>query len=166
MKNNHATLFLQLLGLLTCVLLITFYINHKQKGPVNPAILSGKWQLLRIDDPYKIILPPTDVIKLELEFDEKSFAQHTTGKGKGVKGNVLSGNFTGTVTFDAKEMEGELHMGSMQITKDALLKSYKQFDEYYLQQLARAKKFAIQQRRLIITSEDAAELIYTRVGRN
>lgn len=164
MKNSQKSFILVSLAFLAILLGITSAFNYPQKRAVAPVALSGKWQLRHIEDPYKIVAPPTNVVRLELEFDNNPSAAGL--QGAGVRGNVLSGGFAGTAAFDAAATAGELDMGALQVTEDMLLGKYRQFDDYYLQQLARATAYHITQDRLIITTKDKTTLFYTWIGEN
>ncbi|MBC5775157.1 META domain-containing protein [Pontibacter sp. KCTC 32443] len=165
MKTDHTLLFLQLLGLLLSIMVINSCLNLEENKSDRPGILPGKWELLRIEDPYKTVVPPTDVIHVQIAFAPESFSSNQLKSGSNtVTGNILSGSFTGTASFNTKDEDGYLDVGPLQVTEDVLLDNYKQFDEYYLQQLTRATEFRVERKKLVIKSKDEAELIYTWVG--
>lgn len=166
MKTTQTTFLLSLFILLCCTVSITSCFNYSDKKYQALEDLTGKWQLQRIEDPYKIVMPPTSVINVELEFrndrqEADSFALQAL-----VKGNTLAGNFTGRATYSSDSKSGNLDVGPLSVTEDVLLTRYRQFDEFYLQQLARASDYCIVQDRLIIETKDGADLVYTWSGQN
>lgn len=161
MKQSHALLFLQLLGLLLCVVLALFCIRSGTEVQHSPGALTGKWRLIHLEDSMKVVVPPTSVVQIELQFADQSLTVQQKDADKVLTGNILSGDFTGTVELNGKR---KLDVEALQVTENILLERYKNFDDYYLQQLSRASSYCIDEDKLIITSRDNANLVYAWVG--
>ena len=164
MKQSHTLLFLQLLGLLLCVVLALFCIRSGTEEQHSPEVLTGKWRLIRLEDSMKVVVPPTSVVQIELQFADQRFTVQQKDADKVLTGNILSGDFTGTVELNSRQKEGGLDVEALQVTENILLERYKNFDDYYLQQLSRASSYCIEKDKLIITSRDNANLVYAWVG--
>ena len=83
-----------------------------------------------------------------------------------ITGNILSGYFNGKAVLNADDQTGSLKIGPLRVTEDLLLERYKQFDDYYLQQLAQASEYHIKNHKLVIVSKDRTALVYSWVGKN
>lgn len=164
MRINHTLLFLQLLGLLLCLLAVLSFIGSEEEEAAPPARIAGKWRLLHVEDPYKVVIPPTDVVRVEIAFvPGETTNVHSPGAST-LRGNILSGDFSGSVSFNADGSKGALQVRKLNLSEQLLPDGYKQFDDYYLQQLARATSFQVRKDQLIISSQGKAKLVYTRAG--
>lgn len=166
MKNTRISFLLPLLLLLCCGICITACFNYSDKKSQTLGELAGKWQLQRIEDPYKIVVPPTKVINVELEFSHDLLDADSSGLQALMKGNTLTGSFMGQAVYSTDSTHGNLKVGPLRVTEDVLLARYRQFDDYYLQQLAQASDYCIKQNRLIIETKAGTDLVYTSSGQN
>ncbi|NEM98596.1 META domain-containing protein [Pontibacter burrus] len=164
MKQSHTLLFLQLLGMLLCVVLALFCFRSGTDEAHSEGVLTGKWRLIHLEDSMKVVVPPTSVVQIELQFADGNFTFQQNDADKVLTGNILSGDFTGTVEMNSKLKQGNLDVEELHVTENILLERYKNFDDYYLQQLARASSYCIEKDKLIITSRDKANLVYAWVG--
>ncbi|MBB6611142.1 hypothetical protein H7F15_08850 [Pontibacter sp. Tf4] len=165
MKQSHILLFLQLLGLLVCVVLVLFCIRSGSQEQHAAGILTGKWRLIRLEDSMKIVVPPTNVVQIELQFADQHFTDPNKDSDKVLTGNILSGDFKGVVELSSRQKRGVLDVEELQVNENILLERYKNFDDYYLQLLARARSYSIEKDKLTITSHGNANLVYAWVGK-
>jgi len=166
MKNSQTSKFLSFLLFLCFMAGITSCSDRSNHTYGTAASLRGKWQLLRIEDPYKVEVPPTDVVKLELNFKTLNQPGGNLLEEAGISGNMLSGKFTGRAVYKSSTSGGALNIGPLNVTEDVLFARYHHFDEHYLQELASATDYCILNDKLIIETKDGSELIYTRNGGN